>query len=101
MLDVRAIFRPNYHYYTHNDMKKPKSLPRFLSLLLIVSLVLPANPAAPVIALRSLADVGNLTPGFVYAVAVNQALAGQILGSVVGVLTFTDEQGHTVHAVFA
>ncbi len=65
--------------------------------------LLPAepNPAVPIIALRSLAAVGNLTPGLVYAVAMNKSLAGQVIGPIIGILTFTDEQGRTIHAVFA
>lgn len=66
-------------------------------------ITLPAEPkpTAPVITLRSLADVGTLTPGFVYAVAVNKNLAGQVIGPIFGILTFIDEQGRTIHSVFA
>jgi len=65
--------------------------------------VLPAepNPAVPVIVLLNPSDIENLTPGFVYAVAVNKNLAGQVIGPIVGILTFTDEQGRTIHAIFA
>lgn len=60
------------------------------------------SPAVPVLIFRSLEELQQrLTPGFVYAVAVNKNLAGQVIGPIVGILTFTDEQGRTLHAVFA
>lgn len=60
------------------------------------------SPAVPVLIFRSLEELRQrLTPGFVYAIAVNKNLAGQVIGPIVGILTFTDEQGRTIHAVFA
>ncbi|MCM8794755.1 MAG: hypothetical protein NC819_03015 [Candidatus Omnitrophica bacterium] len=59
------------------------------------------SAAIPIIELRGLADLESLTPGFVYTVAINRVLAGQVIGPVVGVLTFTDQQGQLLHAIFA
>ncbi|MBI3615343.1 MAG: hypothetical protein HY211_02385 [Candidatus Omnitrophica bacterium] len=59
------------------------------------------NPAVPILVLRSLKDISELTPGFVYAVAVNRALAGKIVGPIIGILTFQDEKGRTFTALFA
>ncbi len=59
------------------------------------------NPPVPIIRLASLAELKYLTPGSVYAVAVNKVLAGQVVGPVIGLLTFQDAQGRMIHAIFA
>jgi len=59
-------------------------------------------PSVPILIFRRLEELKQrLTPGFVYVVAVNKNLAGQIIGPIIGILTFTDEQGRTIHAIFA
>jgi|GEM_PF-6941886 len=54
-----------------------------------------------VIELGVLEEVEELRPSWVYAVAVNEKLWGREIGPVVGVLTFQDETGRWVHAIFA
>ena len=61
----------------------------------------PLGSHPPVITLSILPDVEELRPSWVYAVAVNEALWGRELGPVLGVLTFQDEAGRWVHAIFA
>ncbi len=65
-----------------------------------VDLPAPVTPI-PIIELRDLAELNQLTPGFVYAVAVDKSLAGKLVGPIVGILTFRDEQGRILHAIFA
>jgi hypothetical protein len=33
--------------------------------------------------------------------ALNETLAGQVIGPIIGIITFQDERGRTLHAVFA
>jgi len=61
----------------------------------------PVGSHPAVITLSILPDLEELRPSWVYAVAVNESLWGRDLGPVLGVLTFQDEQGRRVHAIFA
>ncbi|MCM8794677.1 MAG: hypothetical protein NC819_02600 [Candidatus Omnitrophica bacterium] len=64
---------------------------------------LPAQPAGkpPILLLRDLSALSTVSPGFIYAVSIDSALAGQTLGPFIGVLTFQDSKGQWLHAVFA
>lgn len=46
-------------------------------------------------------SISSMTTCASYFLTVNKNLAGQVLGPIVGILTFLDEQGRTIHAVFA
>lgn len=61
----------------------------------------PIGSHPPVITLSILPDLEELRPSWVYSVAVNESLWGRELGSVLGVLTFQDEAGRWIHAIFA
>ena len=61
----------------------------------------PLGSHPPVITLSILSDMEELRPSWVYAVAANEALWGKEIGPVLGVLTFQDETGQWVHAIFA
>lgn len=65
---------------------------------------LPSEPKpnkVPRIVVKGPKALKGLTPGFVYTVAVDETFAGQVIGPIIGVITFEDEHGRTLHAVFA